>query len=344
ILCNGNWTATSAFDPASGTVALGGAGGGSVSGTPIFSSFVVSAGTKTLAAPVLVKDSLLVLAGASLDFGTFNHVVRNNWFSAGPGSSTPGTGTITFDGVGLTLTGPNPMPNAVVTAGQRTFGSSTVAGNLSLTGGVLTLLPDALVLVSGNASFTGGTLDAPTPALASTILDVEGNVTASTTAGVFASTTVLRCGGNWSANVAFAPTDGTVELDGAASTLVSSLAPGTDLFFPALVLKNGVRRAGTDLLVHATSIAIQSGAAFDTNGRTVRVAGTPFDVSGLLEVDAGSSLALAGSTALTVSPTGTFRAAGTLASPARVTGENGGGYAFVVDGQIEALDYVFEQM
>ncbi len=344
IVCNGSWTATSAFDPAAGTGALGGAGGGTVSGTPIFSNFVVNAGTKTLGAPILVKDSFLILAGANLDFGGFNHVVRNNWFSAGAGSTTPGTGTITFDGTGLTLTGTNPMPNALVTAGQRTLASSTIAGNLSLTGGVLTLLPDALVSVSGNASFTGGILDAPTPPLSSTVLDVEGNVTAITGTGVLAPGTVLRCGGNWSADAAFVPSGGTIELDGSASTLVSSLAPGTDLFFPALVLKNGTRRAGTDLLVHATSIAIQPGGTFDTNGRTVRIAGTPFDISGLLEVDAGSTLALAGTTALTVSPTGTFRAAGTLGSPARVTGENGGGYSFVVDGQIEALDYIFEQM
>jgi len=344
VQCSGAWSATGAFDPITGTVRLDGAGAATASGNLVFHNLVVAQGSKTVSGAIFVKNDFTVLGGATANLGSFTHTVRRSWASNAAGAATAGTGLIQFDLDGTTSTGSNPMPSATISGGIRTFASSTVTGNLTLTGGTLRLAPAAVVTVSGNAALTSGTFDAPTAGPTPAILDVNGNADVTAAAGVLGSTTVIRCAGNWSSTAAFDPAAGTVELDGGGTTLVSGVGPAFELRFNNLVVKNGVRRAATNLLLDLASLAIDPGATFDLDGRVVRVKGAAVAVSGLLEVDAGSQLRLDAATSLNVAPAGTLRVVGTLASPSTVSGEAGGGYSLVVNGTLQALHYVFEQM
>jgi hypothetical protein len=343
--CGGNWSATAAFDPPTGLVRLDGPGTATVSGTLRFADLLVTQGTKLLQAPMLCKGNLTVFGGAALDLGSHVHTVQGDWNSFVAGASTPGTGLVVFDGTGQTRSGSNPIPNVLVSSGIRTMAATTISGDLTVTGGTFRLKSDSTVAVLGDAVFFGGsTFDAPTQGPIPAILDVEGDVTIGATAGAIAATTTVLCAGNWASNAAFDPPAGTFELDGTGATFLGGLPPDFELRFPALVVRNGPRRAGTSFLLDTASLTVEPGSLFDTEGRLVRFAGGPFVVKGIVEVDAGGTLALSGTTSLTVNPNGTLRLFGSPTEPATVTGEAGGGYTLAVAGILLATHYVFAEM
>jgi hypothetical protein len=156
----------------------------------------------------------------------------------------------------------------------------------------------------------------------------------------------LRCRGNWSADLAFAPTSGTVTLEGSGTTAIASTAPGSVLRFHNLSITNGVRAAATDVVLEATSVVVAAGSRLRTNGRTVAVpaAATTVTVRGTLEADAGGSLLLGKNVAPDISAGGTLRVVGTTSLPARVGGWQGGGYRLAIASRLEALNFLFEEM
>src|SRR5262245_30597350 len=209
IRCGTNWSATAAFDPPNGIVALSGPGPGTAAGVLNFAQLRIQGGTKTFLAPATVDQSVTVFGGATLDLGSLSHSVAGNWTSNASGASVVGSGTIVFTGTGTTTTGLNSLPNVAVSGGSRLFSSSIVQGNLAVSGGTFQILPDSTVSVNGTASFTGGTFAGSGGISTGQILDVAGNVSMAAAASPsLGANTRIHCGGNWTATAAFDPPNG----------------------------------------------------------------------------------------------------------------------------------------
>ena len=91
-----------------------------------------------------------------------------------------------------------------------------------------------------------------------------------------------------------------------------------------------------------------SAGTFDLNGRTLNFGDGASDVlsiTGTLEVDANSTLAMGASTSLVVNSGGTISVLGTDAgNVATVSRQSTGTYSFNVNGTITARYYLFEYM
>lgn len=364
IRCSGNWTSDASFTPAGGVVVLNGAGATTLGGAGMtLADLALNAGTKTVTTAFSVRDVnvgvgvaldftgggamtatgdvTLGNATSSVDLGGFTHTVSGDWISAGANSTN---GTLSFIANGLLSTGAATVDTVVVNGGTRSSANSAIANDLTLTTGILLILNDQTLSVGGNANLDGGTLIFdPVPAGTNEVLDVEGDVVATSGTGASANTAILRCAGNWSSNSSFSPSTLTVELDGAGTTGITALAPGFDPVFDKLVIRNGTRQPVGSFPIVATDIDIDVSGTLDTNGQALTIAGSPLTVDGSLLVDAGGSVAL-GSNAVTVSPTGTLSVIGDPGNPAVITGSGGGGYFMTIDGTLAARQFAFEQM
>jgi len=264
---SGDWTNDGSFTAGSTSVVF--TGNGAIGGTSsnVFHGLTVASGTRTAAAPFSVTGGLVVSSGASLNLGPFTHTVAGSWTSSALGATTPGTGAVLFNGSGTTETGSNPLPSVTLASGTRAFGSTVIAGNLTVANGTFRLNPSATVVVTGSANFLGGTLDVPSAGVLPQVLDVAGSVTMNASVGPLASNTQIDCGGNWSATAAFDPPAGIVRLDGAGAATVS----GTLRFFDLLVTQ-GAKTLQAPVLVGG-SLTVFGGASLGLGSFTHTVQG-----------------------------------------------------------------------
>ena len=280
IRVDGDWTSSSAFAPAGGTVQLGGASTTNVSGTGLsFVNIQVISGTKTFTDGAAISADLNIESGASIitqgvldidgkvvlgnassswALGNFTHTVAGNWTSTG-GSAT-GAGTVEFDGPGGLVTSAGAIANVAVTGGARTINTTNVTGDLSMTGGSITVFDDATVTVGGNANFAVGTLTFDNVLAGLETLDIAGDMSLTATNGGTSANTLVQCEGAWASSGAFLFTDGTVELDGAGTRAVSGV--GTN--FHHLRVLSGTINV-TDALALSGDLEVASGATLDTD-------------------------------------------------------------------------------
>src|SRR5262245_2991707 len=323
--CSGNWVQGAGFVPPGGTVALDGGTAASASGAlsfpslwvegnkslmnaaavtgsvtvfsgtldangnlpPLAGSVTVNGGTLLAEGPLDVAGGVTVSSGASLVLGSFAHEVAGSFLISGSLPWTAGA-TLEFDGSGSTVSvAGSPLPPVLVSAGTRSWGVTTIQGNLTQTGGI-TDISSGIVTVNGNASFTGGSLRV------GNTLDVNGDVTVTATALAPWSSGLFACSGNWVQGAGFVPPGGTVALDGGTAASASGA-----LSFPSLWVE------GNKSLMNAAavtgSVTVFSGT-LDANGNLPPLAGSvtvnggtllaegPLDVAGGVTVSSGASL------------------------------------------------------
>jgi len=287
-------------------------------------------------------DVVLGDATASWDLGGLTHAVGGDWTSAGGAASA---GTVDFTADGTVSGGGGSLPDVVVSGGTRTLQDAVVDGALDVQGGDVLVADDATVPVAGALSvaedaslgFVGGAPGDET-------LDVEGAVTWLGAAGPTTAASVIRCAGAWTSGDAFAPAAGRVVLDADEAVVLAAAARGESPTFAALELAAPTTTPGGDLDVVAQSILVQAGATLAVGDLALGLLAATLDVQGDLTLGAGGELALAATTAATFAPDGRLRVVGALDDPAVVTGRDGGGYALVVEGRLEAEHFVFERM
>ncbi len=304
---------------------------------------------------IWIETPLLTGAGA---------ITSNGGNGNGGGGCGGGGGRIAvfspvpISGVALTAFGGNGVQRGgagtidVVLAGQHgTFvvdngGSSgnvtpitgpvTFDADLIVTGGATLQIPSGTLTYLGNAVLGTGQLSG------SGTLDVDGSVTCNGMA--LASTPPsIRCGGNWTADASFAPTGGTIELDGAAPSTIGASTSGGVVKFFNLVIRNGVRGAMNSPVVSASSILVDASGTIDVGtGQALTInrapAPTTVTIDGVLSVGT-AQLLLGPTTALSVTAAGTLRLLGSPSTRATVAGTAGGGFGLTVNGTIAARNF-----
>jgi hypothetical protein len=290
IQCAGNWSSSSAWASTDGSVDLDGSSIATVSGaTPTFFNLNVVSGTKTVSAASIIAGDMTVSAGATLDtdaaldvagnvtlgdntaswdLGASTHTVAGNYASTG--ASSIGTGTIEFDGTGTLGTGGGTISNMVSSTGTRSVSTTTVTGDVLLSGGSLDIEDDQTLFVNGNADFSAGTLNFTTVNDGTVdVIDVDGDVTVTATAGTTHANSRIFCGGNWTSTPAYAPSLGTVVLNGSSPSTIAG-AGGVTLADLQLLNSTKTLTAPTLTVTNLTTLA---GTAFDSSAGTVDVNG-----------------------------------------------------------------------
>ncbi|MEW6745428.1 MAG: hypothetical protein AB1486_21970, partial [Planctomycetota bacterium] len=246
ITVTGAWTNNGSFSHGSSTVTFSGTAGLGGSSTSVFYYLTIASSTRTVTTAATIAASLVINPGATLDAdaaldvngavtvssgatfdtGTSTHKVAGSWTSNAAGATTSGTGTIEFDGDGTVVTGANSIPNMLVSAGSRLVNSSTIAGDVGMTGGAITILYPTTTTVGGDATFTGGTFGSNG---GTAILDVAGDFAMGAAAGNLYAGTYIYCAGNWSSTATWNPAGGVVRLDSAAACTASGSLTFFDL-------------------------------------------------------------------------------------------------------------------
>ena len=295
--CAGNWTSDATFAPTVGIVRIDGSASAIVAPTLPNLTIASSAAATTLSATTLA-GSLTIESGAQLtslgsadidgsvslgdatcswDLGNFTHLVAGNWGSSGCSATSAGGGAINFNGTGYLHTGAGSIAKVAVSAGTRTIGNQTasITGDFDLLGGTLSVLTTgspvntSSLLVGGTFTATGGSMSQSSYGSDTVLIDVEGDVAISGLAG---ATLVVQsrfhCAGNWTSDATFAPTAGTVHLDGGGTTSLAAATSGGTISFDDLVIKNGTRQSGSDLSLAAASVTIEVTGSLDVAART----------------------------------------------------------------------------
>jgi hypothetical protein len=144
ILVSGDWMNDGTFTNGNSLVELDGSGALGGGSTTTFGNLNFGGITRTVSSAFSVTGDVTVSSGASIDLGAgLLHTVAGNWTSSAGGISLTGTSTVVFTGTGLVTTLSNTLPNMRVTAGTRSVNDSSVAGDLSMTGGELRTSPPA---------------------------------------------------------------------------------------------------------------------------------------------------------------------------------------------------------
>ncbi|MEM7306069.1 MAG: hypothetical protein AAF682_05330 [Planctomycetota bacterium] len=362
--CGGNWTSDGGFDPGSGTVILDGFGATTLGGTGLTLPDVrIAAGDKTLtddasmASLELVSGATLLTNGvadidgacilgdgtSSVDLGGLSHTVLGDWISSGCSATN---GRVEFDGNGTLDTGSGSIANVDITAGVRVAQSSTIAGELTMTGGTLRIFDDQTLLVEGDANLTGGTLTWSVGADGGgdEVLDVEGNVVCTAAAGNTSSGSFFRCAGDWTSNGDFAMTSGTVDLDGSSDSALLAAGPNFDPAFPRLRISGATRFVTDDMDITSNQVVIEATGGMDVTGANVSIPTNPVEVNGVLSLGPDGIVGFGPTSVVIVTPTGTLNVIGAFGAPAVITGVLGSSYLMNIDGTLEAVNFRFERM
>lgn len=318
----GDWNSNGSFAPDSNVVEFDGGG------------------TSQVFADGSVFADLRITRGTTVDV-TSARVALFGDLEVPPAGGFTSPSTVRFVGAAQTVDPGGPLPNVEVAGPSVTFAGpdQQVGGSLRLVSGTLTVDAGAELDVAGEGLFEGGTLGAGGPGAR---LDVEGDCAFTGTTGT--APPDIDCAGDWSSDATFAPTSGTVTLDGAPDTTFGSFAPDFDPSFSTVRFTNGRRVVEHDLTLVADTVRIVAGGELDLDGNRVTIPGTIVDVGGRLDVDTAAELRLGGGVDMVVSQTGELRAVGLDTAPARITGLTGGGYQLVVDGRVTACGFEFSGM
>ncbi len=241
--CAGNWSQAGSYQPTNGQVVFDGTAGQTVQGSPLRLDRVevASGSAVTLGSPLQVLDTLTVsgsldasaqaldVNGAltstgGLDLGGLTHTFGSNVSISG---SLVMSGVMVLDQANtMSLASSSPIAEVRVekgTGGVFIGSEVAVSGDLTLVSGDLQPRYGHVLAVGGNADFLGGTLST----YAGGEIDVGGHVTFAGTTASGAQPT-LRCGGNWTADGSYQPTNGQVVFDGTAAQSVGGSGPWFD--------------------------------------------------------------------------------------------------------------------
>lgn len=268
--------------------------------------------------------TLYGFGGDYLEEGTFTHPGGATVFTFDSDSPRTISATADQDLPGISLQGTGAVS-------LDSGGTTTIGGDFTLAAASSFGTEDALV-IAGDASFTGGAWDGT-----SSPIDVAGHVTFAST--VATGSHDIDCGGDWSADAQFAPSGGTVTLDGVGDTTVTGAG-----LFRDLVVANGKRTVVGVSSVSTDSISIGVGAELDLGTRSTEVAVGPLTVDGALRVGSGGELVLASSVAADVSTTGTLSLLSTFPQEAAIRALGAPGYSFSVAGGLEAMNFRIQEM
>jgi len=303
ISCSGNWSSGPGFAMANGFVSLDGAASTLGGAGPVFPNLLIQGGTQTLTSPAQVTRDLAVLSGSTLscaaaldidgdvnlgdasaswDLGALTHTVGGNFSSAGGDAS--GAGTVSFDGNGTVSSGAGSLARMAVTSGNRLVLDTVVLGDLNLTGGTLDIQDNQVMTVGGSASFANGALVLSDVSAGNELLDVEGDVSFSTTTVATTPNSLITCAGSWSADASFAPSAGRIELDGPGTVTLSG-AP----FVFDLMIHQGTTTMVLAPLAVAGDLSVNDGAVLDADA-VITVGGAVSLGDGTAAWDLGTSL------------------------------------------------------
>lgn len=247
-------------------------------------------------------------------------------FTAGAPAVIDASGDFALPGITFDGAGPFDLSSG---------GAVTVSGDLAVIDGSFGL--NDPLSVSGRADFTGGTWDGATSAL-----DVAGDVTfGGTLAG---GSYDIDCGGDWTADTSFAPTGGTITLDGITDSDMTPSVTDADLLFHDLVIAGGKRTVQSLGRLAVRSLSIGVGAELDSGSALTEVSTGPLLIDGALRVSSGGELALAPSVAASVSSTGALGLLADWPAEARIRGLGGSGYSFSVAGALAAMNFRIEEV
>ncbi len=317
ITCSGDWTSTSAFAPSDGAVFLDGGSTAGVSGTnPTFFDLVILDGVKTinsaatiqrdltvnathtlnLAAAIDVQRDFLASPTAVLDVGAATHTIERNWTS--DGVTTAGTGTLEFTGTGTTRTGTSPIPNVLSSGGDRAMDDTTILGNLTMSGGSMTVQDNQTLGAGGSVDLQVGTVFGFDDLTAGEEkLNVAGNINIDAASGATSSNTSIAVLGNWTSAASWAPTAGTVSMAPAVSATIGGTGPK----FFKLELATGMidvlvpADIGGDLVV-ASDVTLTTLGALDIEGSvTLGNATSSWDIGAFTHTVAGDWTSSGGS-------------------------------------------------
>lgn len=365
----GDWTTNDRWLPLTGVVNFQGAGPQVITSPTVTTtsitlgsgSQITLQGTTTLtvqgsitvqgqlAAPpqTTISNDLVVPAASQLDV-TELMTVAGSVINDGDIS---GLGTLTMNGTGM-ITGAGTFGNLEVdTADSIVIENTTglVNGDFTMSDGSVTVAASNRFNVLGASTFDGGVLNGD----AGSTLDLDGSASfAGTVAG--ASVPDISVAGDWTADQDFAPTMGSVILDGTEDSLISAAVEGGTLNFNDLQIVNGRRIAGTDLFLNVPTFTIAAGAAFsigsaaadgilDDAGSSLGFGGGQMTIDGLLEIDR-AELCLELGSVLTAGTGSTLRMTGTPNLPATICGPPCGNYEVNIGGRFEALNFAFLDM
>ncbi|MGE3174063.1 MAG: hypothetical protein AB7O97_15660 [Planctomycetota bacterium] len=360
IRCGANWSSNPQFLPTSGEMEMNGLGPQVLSSPQLrLVSLIVDAGSQVTfgSADVILEQDLLVRGAVTAPSSLLE--VRGNLDIGPVGSLAVDSGSVVA--VSKSLTNAGAIAPGIGGAGAvRMVGDGAVSGAglftgididtvglVAVQGGVLVaslnLLSGTLSLVAGANLHVQGDLLAATGALrgaAGSVLDVDGDVFLDAVTADPIGVPDLRCGGDYTAGATFAPTNGTVFFDGTGD--LKSLTGA--LSFAQVEVAAGVRSVATDIDATAAAVRVLAPAQLDLGGRALGVAAATIDVQGTLSIGAGGALTLGAAAVMTVPAGGLLRMVGTFDAPATIDGPPGGGYAVLVDGAIEAMNFAFANM
>ncbi len=303
IRCAGDWTSDANFAPTSGTVFLDGTAPQTVLGaTTAFRDLTIASGAAVSAAGLLRTAGTLTVDGSltttgtldvdggitvnttgTLDLGAGTHTVAGGALMSGALLMQP-TGLVVLDGAGgMSLRG-GVYANLTIARsgiGDRVFLDSnvTVTGNLRLVQGLFRVAQNTnvTIAVGGDASFEGGALEVWNIG----IVDVAGDVTFAGTT-VSGSAPTIRCAGDWTSDANFAPTSGTVFLDGTAPQTVL----GATTEFRNLTIAAGASVSSAGLLRTAGTLVVDG--SLTTSGTLDLDGGVTVNTPGTLDLGAGT--------------------------------------------------------
>lgn len=284
-----------------------------------------------------------VEVGTRLSVGSGHHQIGGSLDALG--SLTFGGGSrVTFFGSGRIVNTSTSLLPDVEIAGAYGLDAAYVGGSLTQLASS-TGLDISLARIAGDATFLGGRIIDGT--YGSGLLEVGGNVTL---AGAGTSRAnpppEIRCGGNWTANAAFAPTDGRVLLTGSAGASLTAL--DSWLNFHDLIVQRPCIVANTSVGVIADAIHIEPNGRLDVGGRFVQLYCDAVDCRGSLAIASGGQLrcgpVASPVAAVFVAPGGLLRTVGAPGSPAVLRGTAPGSYLLGIAGGIEANEYEFRDM
>lgn len=337
----GDWTGGPGFAPTNGTATPLGTTTQTLGGGATFFNFAVQSGTSPVLAGAATVNGILTVNGTLTNSATLS--VAGSALT-GSGAAL-GAGTIAFVGSGTTSFGGLAASTCVLQvaktgAAQALLTSPLTVGGLVLTSGALVVSQGGAyaLTVDGDATFAGGTLQT---SFVGTIA-IAGSATFSGTTG--ANPPTIVCAGNWTGHPAFAPTTGTVTLNGVQPQQILASSK-----FNALTVAAGaVVGAGVDLTVEATTVTVNAGGTLAADARRLafhRPAGaTTLTVNGVLSASAGGALAFGPQTTTTVGVSGALSLVGVPDNRAKMTHESAPGYTATVNGTIAAMNFVVESV
>ncbi|HRI33956.1 MAG TPA: T9SS type A sorting domain-containing protein, partial [Saprospiraceae bacterium] len=289
------------FAASGGTLRFNGGTQSITPGGQIFNHVIISgSNNKTLQGPADINGDLTI-SGGTFNVGSNQQVNLAGNFNATGGALNAQNGLFVFDGgaqsitsagqsfywVRMTGAGSRALQDAfsannnleIFSSAALTAGSNTITvggywdatgGSFSSTGTTFLTSNTGQTIKSNGSSFGNLTINGGGTKTLQDALDVNGNLTLTSPLNVGGSNFAVNVGGDWnSSSGAFAPTGGTVTLDGAAQNI--TLAAGGN-FFNLTIAGSGTKTQQSDVDING-NLLISSSALSAGSDKGLAVAG-----------------------------------------------------------------------